>query len=582
MFKLLNKHYLKRYHDKYQHAKKLFVFDLALLLFALAMLGSSIFFFFWKPGLTNMVDLSLSLGDVRIKSGEEVRLAVNFTNRSKHTLQSVSLGLRLPDGFVINQDKTPKNIFSDNSIFSSITEIAPGANGQAEIYGTFWSEPNKDTKFTANLSFQPENKSGREQKLASFTAVLPESVLAGELTMATSTLANFPLNFIYTLKNSGAKTIDNISVTSNWLNAITDETAATDFSLAPNESKIFIGAITTPAKSGNYYFMLTPTVLINNTAIAQNASARELQIFAPEIISRASLLSNLNYAEPGQNFPINLSWKNKSKFKLQNLSLRLTANLPNVVDWQKTAKANQARAETDGISFNSQSRTGLADGNPNGADNFDLVIYLLPNFNFSETENANLEIYPVVNGQIAQISAPEFSQDGSGLRVPLATEVSFNEISARYYTSEGDQLGRGPLPPQVGKTTKYWIAINIANTSNALNDAVFTGSLPAGVEFTGKQSVTIGPQITFNPSSRAVSWRHHSLPAYSQTGLYFEVAITPQSSQIGQNILLTNSLNFSAVDNFTGKKFNLYRASINNLLPPDDRGRVFGTNVETP
>lgn len=579
MIKLLKKYYHKKYHGIYLHAKKLFVFDLILLLVAILMFGASVFLFLWKPSLAGQIDMSLSLGETRIKSGEEARLTLNYTNRSKQNLQSVSLGLRLPDGFVINRDKTSKNVFSDDSIFSSITEIAPGASGQAEIYGILWSEPNKDARFAANLSYQPENKSGREQKFASLAATLPGSILTGQLTMSTSTLANFPLNFSYTLKNSGAQTIEHISVANNWPGAIVDEEAATDFSLDPNEAKIFIGAITTPAKSGNYSFTLTPTVLVNNAAISQSASARELQIFAPEVISRAQLLSGLNYAEPGQNFPVNLSWKNKSKFKLQNLSLRLTANLPNVVDWQKTAKANHARAETDGISFNSQSRTGLADGNPNSADNFDLVIYLLPNFNFSEIENANLEIYPVVKGQIAQIAAPEFSQDGSGLRVPLATEVSFNEISARYYTREGDQLGRGPLPPQVGKTTKYWIAVNIANTSNALNEAVFTGSLPAGVEFTGKQSVIIGPQITFNPANRAITWRHPSVPAYSQTGLYFEVAVTPQSSQVGQNILLTNSLNFSATDNFTGKKFNLAHGPINNALEKNDAGRKLGSEV---
>lgn len=579
MFKFLNRYYRKRYHGLYQHAKKLFVFDLALLLFALAMLGSSIFLFFWQPTLSGQIDLSLSLGNGRIKSGEEVRLTLNYSNRSKHVLRSVSLGLRLPEGFVINRDKTPKNIFSDDSIFSSITEIAPGASGQAEVYGTFWSELNKETKFTANLSYQPENKTDREQKLASLAAALPDSVLTGQLTMATSTLANFSLNFSYTLKNSGAQTINRISVASNWPGAIADETAATDFSLAPNETKTISGAITTPAKSGNYSFTLTPTVLINNTAIAQIAGAMELHIFAPEIISRAQLLPNLTYAEPGQNFPINLGWENKSGFKLENITLHLAANLPNVVDWQKTAKANRAQAETDGIYFNSQSRTNLADGNPESADNFNLVIYLLPNFNFSETENANLEIYPVVKGRVAQISAQEFSQDGSGLRVPLATEVEFSEIAARYYTSEGDQLGRGPLPPQVGKTTKYWITVNVANSSNALSDAVFTGSLPAGVEFTGKQSVTIGPQITFNPASRAVSWRHHSLPAYSQTGLYFEVAITPQSSQVGQNIILVNSLNFSATDNFTNKKFNLAHGPINNALEKNDAGRKLGSKV---
>ena len=579
MIKFLKKHYHKNYRRNYTHAKKLFVFDLILLFTAILMLGASVFLFLWKPSLTEQIDLSVSLGEARIKSGEEVRLTINYANNSKYALGSVSLGMRLPEGFVINRDKTATNVFSDNSIFSSIAKIAPGAIGQAEIYGWFWSEPNKEAKFTANLSYQPANKDTREQKLASLMATLPDSILSGQLFMATATLPNFPLKFTYVLQNSGAKTIDNVSVASNWPGAITNEEDSAGFSLLPNESKTIAGDITTPRKSGNYSFSLTPTVLVNNTAIAQIASAREFKIFAPEIISSARLLKNLNYVEPEQNFPINLSWENKSGFKLENITLHLTSNLFNVVDWKKTAQENNAQTEPNGLYFNSQSRTNLADGNANSSDNFDLVIYLLPNFNFSEMENANLEIYPSVKGEVAQISGQEFNQEGSGLRVPLATEVSFNEVSARYYTSDGDQLGRGPLPPQVGKTTKYWIVVNIANTSNALNEASFTGSLPAGVEFTGKQSVTIGPQITFNPSNRTLSWRYHSLPAYSQTGLYFEVAVTPQSSQIGQNILLANSLQFSATDDFTNKKFGFSHPALNNTLNSNDAGRDLGSKV---
>lgn len=579
MYRLLKNYYHQLYRHNYLHAKKLFVFDIILFLTAIFALGAGMFLSFWKPSTANLLDISLSLGETQIKSGDEIRLTLNYANHSQYALRSVSLGLRLPEGFVIDRNKTAKNVFSDDSIFPSVNTLAPGASGQTEIYGSFWNEPNKDTRFVASLSYQLENKSGREQKLASLIAKLADSVLIGQLFIPTSTLPNFPLEFTYVLKNSGARTIDNISITSDWPDAITNEEAATNFSLPPNESKTITGVLTTPSKSGTYSFGLTPTILVNNKIVAQSASMREFKIFAPEIISNAKLSQNLSYAEPEQNFPIDISWENKSDFKLQNLTLHLASNLSGVVDWTKTAKENNAQPEVNGLFFDSRSRTNLANGNPDSADNFGVTIYLLPNFNLAETENANLEIYPVVKGQIAQIAAQKFSQEGSRLRLPLATEASFGEISARYYTSEGDQLGRGPLPPQVGKTTKYWIVVNIANTSNALSDAVFTGSLPAGVEFTGKQSVTIGPQIIYNPTSRAVSWRHNSLPAYSQTGLYFEVAITPNNSQAGQTALLAESLKFSATDDFTGKKFNLSHALINNVLPNTDRGRVFGAKV---
>ena len=45
------------------------------------------------------------------------------------------------------------------------------------------------------------------------------------------------------------------------------------------------------------------------------------------------------------------------------------------------------------------------------------------------------------------------------------------------------------------------------------------------------------------------------IPANSQVGIYFEVAVTPTSAQLDQNIKLTNSTQFSATDNFVNKNF---------------------------
>ena len=580
MLKFLRNHYHKNYHNTYQHAKKLFVFDLALLLFALLILGSTIFLWFWKPSLTNLIDISISLGNGRIKSGDEIHLTVDYTNKSKFKLNNVSLALHLPEGFIIDRTKTPKTTFSDDFTFPSIKEIKAGATGQTEIYGWFWSEPNKEELIVANLSYQPENSSGREQKLSSFISRMPDSVLVGQLVMGTSTLPNTPLKFTYTLTNSSDREINGISITNNWNTAVISEKDAANISLPVGGSKVILGQIITPNKSGSFSFSITPQVLINNRLVLQAPATKELQIFAPQIISSARLIDSSSYAEPGQILPLEIKWENKSSFKLQNLTLHLTSNLENVVDWKKTARENGARAEgVNEMFFTSNSKTQLSNGNPGSADAFPVKIYLLPNFNLPEVEKINLEIYPILNGQASDAPDQSFSQEGYHFRIPLATEVYFN-TETRYYTSEGDQLGRGPLPPQVGKTTKYWIFVKIINTTNAINEAAFSASLPTGVEFTGKQSTSIGPQLDYSSANRTISWKYNTLPANSQTGLYFEVSVTPLASQVGQNILLTNSLQFSATDEFTGKKFEFSHSSLNNILKSDDSGQKFGAKVQ--
>ncbi len=579
MIKLLKKYYHKNYHGIYQHAKKLFVFDLALLLLAFVMLGASVFLFLWKPSLAGQIDLSISLGGERIKSGDEIHLTIDYANKSKFKLNDVSLGLRLPEGFIIDRTKTAKEVFSDDSTFAALKEIKAGATGQAEVYGWFWSEPNKDTRFTANLSYQPENSAGREQKLSSFVANLSDSVLTGQLVIPATTLPDSPLKFTYTLKNSSDRELNNIFVTNNWNANVMNEKDTANISIQPGGIKIIEGQLTTPNKSGNFSFSVIPQILVNNRLVSLTPSAKELQIFAPQIISGARLLQKLDYAEPGQMLPVEISWENKGGVKLQNLTLHLAVNLAGVVDWSKTAKENGGRMEKNGIYFDNNSRTNLSNGNPNSADTFTVNVYLLPSFDLPQSENVSLEIYPMVKAVASAASGQEFIQEGARIRLPLATEVDFSNVEARYYTSEGDQLGRGSLPPQVGKTTKYWIFVKIINTTNALNNAVFNTSLPEGVEFTGKQSTSIGSQLDYNNASRAISWKYNTLPANSQTGLYFEVSVTPQSWQVGQNILLTNSLQFFATDDYTNKKFEFSHPALNNTLKSNDAGYGLGSKV---
>ncbi len=579
MIKFLRHHYHTRYHGVYQHAKKLFVFDLVLLFTAIGMLGTSLFFFFWKPGLTDLIDISMSLGGERIQSGEHVRLSINFTNRSKQKLLDVSLGVKLPEGFIVDRTKTSLDAFTDHSIFTAVKEIAAGASGQVDVYGQLWLEPKKEERIIANLSYRPDNKTNREQKFSSLLTNLTESVLASELVFPSSTFANSLVQFTYTLKNISDETIENISIINNWNKVATKEMDNTKISLPPNGSKIITGQITSPSQSGNYTFTITPQILANNHTIPQSSASQGFTVLVPEIEANVRLINAVSYGEPGQMIPLEVSWENKSDFPLQNLSLHLTDTIGGVVDWKKTAQENLATAEANGIYFDSRSRTNLSSGTAHARDNFIVKIYLLKSFRTQTIEKAILEIYPVIKAESETTPGQQFSHKGGGASFPLATDVKFYNVEARYYTDEGDQLGRGNLPPKVGKNTKYWIFVKITNTTNIIDNAVFRTSLPAGVEFTGKQSTTVGPQLTYNNADRSVSWEYYTLPANSQTGLYFEVSITPNQSQLGQNLQLTNSLSFSATDAVVGKKFNLTHSPITNILNRNDDGWSMGSKV---
>lgn len=578
IYKFFHRIYHSRYHGIYRHAKKLFVFDLGLMALAVVMLLSGLFFFFWRPTITDLIDISISLGTGRVKSGDHVKVTIDFTNRSKYNLTNTTLALRLPNGFIVDKTLTPPSIFQPDSTFALPKELKPGAKGQAELFGWFWSEPDKEERITASLSYEPAGTNSLEQKSAVFAVTLPDSVLESSLLMPTSSFPNTPVKFTYTLTNTGSQTVNGISIANNWPDKIMEDKDTQNISLPPSGVKVISGSITIPSKSGKYSLEITPQITANNNLIPQAPVRQEIQTFSPDMPSTIEFLNQIQYAEPGQIIPVQVTWQNKSSYKLRNLSLHIGAGLAGVVDWKKTAAENNAKAQPDGILFDGSSRTNLSNGDPGASDSFTENLYLLPSFNLNGAEKAYVEIIPVINAGLPQVSNQNFSQEGTRVRVPLATEL-FLKSEARYYTTEGDQLGRGPLPPAVGKTTKYWVFINVSNTSNAVDNATFSAVLPAGVELTGKQSVTVGPELQYNSATRKISWAYDYLPANSQTGIYFEVQVTPDSSQLGKNIVLANSIQFSATDDFVNKIFSLSSPAVTNVLNTNDKGRNLGSKV---
>lgn len=576
IYNFFHRHYHKHYHDQYEHAKKLFAFDIFLLFVAVAMFGSTLYFLFWNPGLTDQIDLKISLGDNRVKSGEEVKLTVDYKNRSKYALHDATIALHLPSGFVVDREKTPTDVFSDQSTFA-VSNIKPGAKGQLSVYGYIWVTPKTDEDITALLSYVPENSKNKEQKLGSFLMNLPESVLQSNLEMASTSFANNTVPFSLTLKNTSDRKLDNLNVDLNFPGKINiSDSALHNISLEKNTDQTVTGTVIMPAKSGQYNLTAVLNGNFNNTPIKILESRGTVKTFSPQVDIKASINDGQNYGEPNKEINATVAWKNNGQFQLQNQMVRI-AFTNGVVDLKATAKANNFKLDNGSILINNTMRTDLANGAPGAGDQFNFKIILLPTFSLGDAENPRLEIKPSFSAELKDITGQRFEIAGQNGAIPLATELNL-ATSVRYYSDDGDQLGRGPLPPIVGQTTKYWVFITLNNTTNPIKDTALQVVLSSNATFTGKQSVTIGPALVHNSSN--ISWSYRELPAHSQAGWYFEVAVTPTTEQIGQNINLVNSVKFNATDKTTGKTFSLQKGGLNNVLLHVDMGSEKGSAVQ--
>ncbi len=568
IYNLLHRHYHARYHGVYRHAKKLFVFDLALLGLAVAMLGASLFFFFWKPGTTDLIDLSLSIGSGRVRSGEKMILNIEYTNRSKFILHDTILALRLPPGFIL-LDTPPKTVFQ-------IGKVAPGSTQEIKIAGQLWSNMKTDEKIVGSLTYRAEDNKETEQKISAMILNLPESVLSlsAEIPVSSFARANLPLQL--TLQNTGIEKINNILLSHNWSGKIILNEDAKNLSLEAGASKTISGSLKTPDKNGAVPLRIFAQVNINNHPLAQAEVNQDIQIVSPQIFSKIEI-PDTAFATPGDTLTAKITIKNNNAFAIQNAKIRLVSTL-GVLNIPGTAQENKLKIEGNDLILNSQNRTLLANLEAGQSDEFTIRLKLRSHFSLAQGVK-NFKIEPIVEAQLANLPDQKFSKTGVSATLPLTAEVSFSTVPV-YYTADGEQMGRGPLPPQVGETTKYYIFINFANTLNNITNISMRAVLPAGIEMGQRRNVTVGQLMTYNPSDRAISWNYTELPAWSQTGLYFDVAVTPTADQIGQNITLLKDIQFSATDKITGKKFNFSVPTLNNVLKVNDPGFTKGSLVE--
>ncbi len=578
LLKKFHHHYHFKYKGNYRHAKKLFIFDMLLLSLAIVMLGASLFLFFWKPSITDMVDLDISLGDNRIISGEYVHLIINYKNRSEQKLLGTTLSLNLPSGFQIDRLKTPSTTFNDKSIFPNIKNIKSGEKSSVEIYGWFWSEPNKDNTIIARLSYTTSETNNREQKINRYLLKLPGSVIQSNLTIPTSAFIGQSVEYKYMLKSNAKQTLNNISIVHNWSNEIIDK-KYNDISIRPNEVKIVTGTINLEKNIGKHRIQFTPQIKINETQITQIPVFADIDILSPDLYSQVNFSKAIKYADIFSIMPIDVSWKNNSKLTIDNLRLVLTVNYPQMIDWEKTALENNIRYSGNSLIIDGQARTKLKNILSQNGENFIVNIYTKGWFEFKNEKNTYLEIIPELQLPAPSNITPVYTQKGTGDKLQIATQLKVDQ-QIRFYTPEGDQIGRLPLPPKVGQTTKYWVFIKIYNQINDVNNVELTAKLADGVTFTGKESVTIGPKLTYKKSNNTLNWNYPKLNALGTTGIHFEIQVTPTSKQVGQKLPIIEYVNIKAKDNNTSKIFDITTKKLDNTLADDDRGRLKGNLVE--
>jgi len=511
-------------------------------------------------------------GPTSSPSGQTVEYHLTYNNQQTVALKNVEINLRYADGFTFSQAEP----LADNAAGTlfSLPDIKGGGQGELVIKGQLVGQVGDKKDINAVISYQPSNVNAQYAKTLTFTTEVTASAINltvdGPSQLVVDQTANFKVSYhnsstdklvglMVRLVTPGGFVLDvpQLSPVANSANTW----SLPDLDVGQSADLNLTGHFTNIAVPGNQDFYLGIGLTDSNGNFAvQEEKKLTINLNKTDLSLNLTIndASAKSAADLGQNLSYQLSLFNQSDKSLTDLTV--TAKLDaNYLDWLSLQDDYGGSVDSGRgtIVWTATQMPLLQEIKPGGR------VLLKWNIKIKGSLPSGISASPSFN---SQVSAQAKEMSGSNLQVVSAesSQITTKLNSAlkvtaagRYYTDQSIKVGSGPLPPRVGQTTTYVIFWTIKNSFNEVDNVDITTTLPLGVSWTGQINKNLGSNLTYNSNTRQVNWHLDQLPAQAGSvgtvpQASFEVAITPQASDIDKILVLTKTTTATGQDNFSG------------------------------
>ncbi|PIR47685.1 hypothetical protein COV06_02260 [Candidatus Uhrbacteria bacterium CG10_big_fil_rev_8_21_14_0_10_50_16] len=514
---------------------------------ALVLLSLGIAFTLFRSDPGTHVLLTSVVAPTEVVSGGDSTLAISYTNESGKLLKDVTLTLAYPPYFVLQTVDHPAFHLDTNTI--EIGDLAPGANGLIKIHGVMFGDVGGEQTFSTTLGYGWDgNRTG--SRVQTYRFMPQRSALTIDSQLPDRLVSGQRLSGSITLQNTGSLTFpeaaihasfpNNFTLTSTSLKQRKDTTWIVP-TIEPNEELVIIytGSLALNTNE-EATFTFEPSFVFGDERFAQDTLSETVSTVPPPIaVSIDPIKSALT---SGKEVTVTVRWGDQTDLGIERVKLHIEGAV-NQPEWTLDTPV-QAGSRTVNLVPHAGSGT-----------------------------NRQVTFTPIVDFVLNETQEP-VSVIGEPTTGLLTTSVVLGGF-ARYFTSAGDQLGRGPLPPRANEATIYWAFLNVQDTFNDLTDVVVTADLANNVTWVNRQSVTKGAGVISNGTS--LSWNVGTLPATISNGTVaaasFALSITPSNAQIGTVPALLSNVRITGHDVWTGQTIT---KTINTITTQteSDSGRV--------
>lgn len=535
-----------------------------ILLLVLVVIVGSVGYWYWHRNSYSRDALKLEiLSQDTVDFGQEVEYTVKYTNNSSVRLEDAKLIFQYPSNSIVSDGKP---LWQE----IPLSDIYPGQENTVSFKARLVGQAGSILTAKASLSYKPKNLNATYESDTSFSTQinqvpinfeldLPSQIESGEnfsFNVNYFSEVNFPLSNLqvnvtypsnFTFSNASPSGLDNNDWTVPTLNLA-------------DGGRIKVSGQAQGQAGQQELFDAKIGIWENGEFILLKEITKSVAIAQPALEITQQINGESDYvANPGDQLHYQITFKNVGNDTLTNLSMVDTLNSSMFDLSSIKSSAGKFTPGQNSISWDWNSVPSLQVLQPQQQGTVDFWVNLNKNFNSTSTQG-NLAVENDVYIDQAQES--------------FTTKVNsiLTLVGNGYYQDEvfGNS---GPIPPTVGQTTTYTINWQAKNYYNNVSNVTVKAVLPPNVQLTGK----IFPEdshITYDSQSREIVWAVGDMTAGQGVStpppnVSFQVALTPDGSQVGQTPDLVEPAQISGQDTWTGDTVSTTLPALNTSLPND-------------
>ena len=518
-----------RYARLYHQRSMSLVSDL-LIIIGIMMLFVALIFFWNHPITSNRyIDLEMSINSEQV-SGQDVSYVIYWENDNRNTIEDAYMSLVPPRGFDFKEVITNGFEYSEKDNIITLGNLLPGSNGEFTINGLMWA----DTKLGADWEIRMyyKNLGLRHNKTISRNIEYIGSLLSSNISVPEKVYLNNRLPIKLTVTNNSSDNLSDVKLAVQFPADFEYLQYTYNFkdhewnigSLNANETKELelIGRLTYLA-AAQAKFGIATNIIINDEPLRQDWKIAEADYILPKVDLDLSITAQDQYIL-GNEYQAQIYYYNYEEVDLNDVQVKFYSS---GVGLETEFTPSQYYSKTVEVQ----------------AEDFFNPKFIIKRI--SGDTGTEMSIW-------AELSWLDNKGDGTN-RIYVFSEkkqltvTPHLDISARlyYFTPSGDQIGYGPLPPEVGESTSYWVSIRLWPSFGGVENLILKAQLGNNVKLIDYNSslgnVINGDGISWEVDEYDTSWYYQPQP---RLNLQFE--IIPDNSQVGKTVSLLRNITANA------------------------------------